>query len=163
MYYLDGRIEIFSLASIHEFRKKLLARLLEHWALETGNDVEGFGSWTLEDEEEEAAAEPDECYVIGHARKDVPDLVIEVEWSRVLGLPKQEIYKRLGVRELWTITNEAKLVIRVLERGRWVVRTRSKVLPALDVVWLFSFTSHPRQSDAVRALRDAMHAKRKRR
>ena len=113
MYYLDGRIEIFSPASVHEFRKTLLARLLEFWALETDNDVEGFGSWTLEDEDEEVAAEPDECYVIGRTRKDVPDLVIEVEWSHVLGLSKQEIYKRLGVRELWTITKEAKLVIRV--------------------------------------------------
>ncbi len=162
MYYLDGKIEILSPASIHEFRKKLLARLLEFWALQADNAVEGFGSWTLKSEREEAGAEPDECYVIGRARKDVPDLVIEVEWSRVLGLSKQEIYKRLGVRELWTITNDAQLVLRVLERGRWVVRTRSKVLPALDVAWLFAFTSHPRQTDAVKALRDAMRTKRKR-
>jgi Uma2 family endonuclease len=163
MYYLDGDVEILRPALEHHSRAKLLARLVELWALETDNDVEGFGSWTLKNEQKNAGAEPDECYIIGRAPKDVPDLVIEVEWSHVLGLPKQEIYKRLGVRELWTITNDAQLVIRVLERGRWVVRTRSKVLPALDVAWLFAFTSHARQTDAVKALRDAMRRRPRRR
>src|SRR5688572_9801954 len=88
----------------------------------------------------EAGAEPDEWYTLGaHDRKDPPDLAIEVEWSRVLGLDKQEIYKRLGVHELWTLKSDGKLVVRVLEKREWAIQTKSKLLPKLDLAWLLSF------------------------
>jgi Uma2 family endonuclease len=160
MYYLDGEIEIVSPSKIHEERKKTLARLLEQWALETGVDLNGFGSWTLKKELDEAGAEPDECYIVG-PDKDVPDLVIEVEWSRTTGLPKHEIYRRLGTRELWTLTSDGRLLVRTLEKGAWVEQTRSKVLPKLDLAWLYSFLEITPQSKAVRALRDAMRKKRR--
>jgi len=96
MYYLDGEIEIVSATKIHEGRKKTLARLLELWAMESGVALNGFGSWTLKAEFREAGAEPDECYIVGDPDKAVPDLAIEVEWSRATGLSKQEIYLRLG-------------------------------------------------------------------
>jgi Uma2 family endonuclease len=156
MYYLDGEIEIMSAAKIHEGRKKTLARLLEIWALETGVALNGFGAWTLKKEIREAGAEPDECYILGETDKDVPDLVIEVEWSRTTGLPKREIYGRLGIRELWTLKNDGKLVIQSLEKGAWVERSASKLLPKLDVKWLCGFLAVEPQSKAVRALRDAL-------
>src|SRR5260370_684206 len=87
MYYLDGEIEIMSPAKTHEGRKTMLARLLEMWAFESDLELSGFGAWTLKKEVREAGAEPDECYIIGRStEKDVPDLVIEVEWSRAMGL-----------------------------------------------------------------------------
>jgi len=160
MYYLDGEIELMSPAKIHEGRKTMLARLLEQWALETDVDLEGFGSWTLKKEVREAGAEPDECYVVGSSEKAVPDLVIEVEWSRVTGLAKHEIYRRLGVRELWTLKNDGSLLVRVLEKGAWAERIKSKVLPKLDVAWLVSFLEHDTQSKAVRALRAGLRKRR---
>jgi Uma2 family endonuclease len=157
MYYLDGEIELVSPTKIHEGRKKTLARLLETWALETGVDLNGFGSWTLKRELAEAGAEPDECYVVGAAdTSDVPDLVIEIEWSRATGLPKHEIYRRLGVRELWTLKSDAQLVVRVLEKSRYVERSESGVFPSLDLPWLLRFLDREPQSAAVRALRDAL-------
>jgi Uma2 family endonuclease len=87
MYYLDGEIEIVSPTKIHEGRKTTLARLLEIWAMESDIALNGFGSWTLKNELRESGAEPDECHIIGDSiEKDVPDLAIEVEWSRVTGL-----------------------------------------------------------------------------
>jgi Uma2 family endonuclease len=156
MYYLDGDIELMSPAKIHENRKTTLARLLELWALETGVALNGFGSWTLKNELREAGAEPDECYIIGNADKDAPDLVIEVEGSRKTGLTKHEIYRRLGVRELWTLKSDGSLVIRVQAKDSWEERTKSKGLPKLDVAWLLGFLSIEPQSDAVIALRDAL-------
>src|ERR1041385_8248892 len=92
MYYLDGEIELVSPTKIHEGRKKTLARLLEIWAIESDVALNGFGSWTLKNELREAGAEPDECYIVGESvDKAVPDLAIEVEWSRRTGLPKWEI------------------------------------------------------------------------
>jgi Uma2 family endonuclease len=157
MYYLDGAIEIMSPARVHEDSKKTLARLLELWAVLVGVDVNGFGSWTLKNEIKEAGAEPDECYIVGRSTdKSVPDLAIEVEWSRVTGLLKHEIYARLGVRELWTLKKDGRLVVRVLEKGRYAEHRKSKVLPKLDLAWLLSFTEIEPQSRAVRALRDAL-------
>jgi Uma2 family endonuclease len=163
MYYLDGEIELVSPTKIHEGRKTTLARLLELWALETGVELNGYGSWTLKKELRDAGAEPDECYVVGAVDKDVPDLAIEVEWSRVLGLPKEEIYQRLGVRELWTLKDNGRLVVRVLQKGRWVEQAGSSVLGALTgarLAWLASFLEIEPQSKALRALRDALRKKR---
>ncbi len=156
MYYLDGEIELLSPTNIHEYRKKTLARLLEQWALETETNLNGYGSWTLKNAPKEAGAEPDECYVLGNrGAVDVPDLVIEVEWTHK-GTSKTEIYRRLGVRELWTLEKDGALVIRALEGDRYVETTTSKVFPALDVALLVSFLPREPQSEAVRALRDAL-------
>jgi Uma2 family endonuclease len=156
MYYLDGEIEIMSPAKIHEGRKTTLARLLELWAMMLGIPLNGFGAWTLKNEIREAGAEPDECYILGHADKDRPDLVIEVEWSRQTGLAKQEIYRRLGVRELWTLKSDGTLVVRVLVKGNWVERTKSKLLPKLDLPWLLGFLAIEPQSKAVAALAEEL-------
>lgn len=161
MYYLDGAIEIVSPAKVHEDRKKTLARLLELWALERDVDLNGFGSWTLKKAVKKAGAEPDECYILGRAiEKDAPDLAVEVEWSRTTGLAKREIYARLGVRELWTLKNDGRLVVSVLERAKYVERAGSKLLPKLDLDWLLAFADLRPQSRAVRALRDSLRKKR---
>lgn len=159
MYYLDGEIELVSPARDHEDRKTKFARLLELWALEMDVDLNGYGSWTLKKEIKEAGAEPDECYILGPPEgRDVPDFAIEVEWSRKTGLPKEEIYLRLGVRELWTIKANGELVVRAAEGGRWAVTEQSRLLPQLDLSWLMSFLDVEPQSAAVRALRDALRA-----
>ena len=162
MYYLDGAIEIMSPTKIHEDRKTTFARLLELWAVEMDVELNGFGSWTLKKELKEAGAEPDECYILGRSTdKEIPDIAIEVEWSRTTGLVKHEIYRRLGVRELWTLKKNGRLVVRVLEKSAYVERTASKLLPKLDLHWLLSFADLEPQSRAVRALRDALRKKRR--
>ena len=160
MYYLDGSIELMRPAKIHEGRKTMLARLLEQWAIESDVVLEGFGSWTLKKELREAGAEPDECYILGSGEGDVPDLAIEIEWSRATGLAKHEIYRRLGVRELWTLKNDGTLLVRVLQRDQWVEATKSKLLPQLDVTWLLSFLGHETQTEALRALRASLRERR---
>jgi Uma2 family endonuclease len=166
MYYLDGEIELVSPTKIHEGHKKTLARLLEIWAMESDIALNGYGSWTLKKELREAGAEPDECYILGESEteteKAVSDLAIEVEWSRATGISKPEIYRRLGVRELWTLTSSGRLVIRILEKGEWIEHARTKLFPKLDLAWLTSFLEVEPQSKAVRALRDAMRTKKRR-
>jgi Uma2 family endonuclease len=163
MYCLDGEIELVSPTKTHEGRKATLARLLEIWALESDVALNGFGSWSLKNELREAGAEPDECYIVGDSiEKGVPDLAIEVEWSRITGISKPEIYRRLGVRELWTLKSDGRLMIRTLEKGAWVEHARSKLFPRLDLSWLCSFLDIEPQSKAVRALRDALRTKKRR-
>jgi Uma2 family endonuclease len=163
MYYLDGAIELASSTKAHEGRKKTLARLLELWATESKVALNGFGSWTLKNEIRETGAEPDECYIVGDATEQgIPDLAIEVEWSRAIGLSKPEIYRRLGVRELWTLKIDGRLIIRILENGEWSEQSRSKLLSRLDIAWLLSFIDVAPESKAVRALRDALRTEKRR-
>jgi hypothetical protein len=46
-----------------------------------------------------------------------------------------------------------------MEKGRWVMRAKGRVLPTLDIVWLTSFLETEPQSKAVRALSQAVRKK----
>jgi len=82
--------------------------------------------------------------------------------ARATGLDKQEIYRRLGVRELWTLKSDGTLVVRMLENDAWVEAAKTKLLPKLDLAWLVTFLDITPQSKAVRALRDALRTKKRR-
>jgi hypothetical protein len=59
--YLEGALEIRTNSRDHETLKKLLARLLEAWADETGVELEGGGSKGLRrGEKEKLAVQEDE-------------------------------------------------------------------------------------------------------
>ncbi|MCK6551851.1 Uma2 family endonuclease, partial [Myxococcota bacterium] len=99
MTYLAGELELMSPSRSHEEIKKLIARLLETYALESGLVLEGYGSMTMRSAPDERGAEPDECYALG-GKKDRPDLAIEVVWTS-RGLDKREVYRKLDIPELW--------------------------------------------------------------
>lgn len=156
--YLDGELEIMSPSIHHERRKKLLARLVEAYAEEQGLALNAYGSWTLKDRTADAAAEPDECYVLGTHVPDRPDLAIEVVWTSG-GLPKLEIYRRLRVREVW-IYEDARLRFFRLRGERYREVPRSVLLPELDATLLASFVEERDQTAAVRAYRAALRVPR---
>lgn len=155
MYYLAGRVELMSPSEGHEGLKTMLARLLEAWADHHAIELNGFGSWTLKSPPAEVSAEPDECYVLDAPRKDLPDLALEVAWTRG-GLKKLDIYLALGVREVWMIDKRHEVVVFARQGDRYERIPRSDLLPALDLVWLASFLAAPSQSQAVRQLRASL-------
>lgn len=157
LYYLKGAIELMSPSRSHEAIKTTLARLLEAYCDERGLELSGYGSWTLRSAPKERGAEPDECYMVGAIDKDAPDLAIEVVWSHG-GLDKLEIYRGLGVAEVWVWDREDGLRIFALGDEGYTPGERSRLLPELDPAWLASFLDRPTQSQAVRALRAAMRA-----
>ncbi len=55
---------------------------------------------TLKSPPSQSGLKPDECYLVGDQDKAVPVLAIEVVWTSG-GIDKLEIYKRLGVGEVW--------------------------------------------------------------
>lgn len=157
--YLDGVLELMSPSRSHELIKTNLARLLEAYALELDIDLTGFGSWLLKESHGEAGLEPDECYVLGDAEgRARPDLAIEVVWTSG-GLNKLEIYRRLGVREVWWWEDE-KLRVYELEGERFVERPTSRLLPRIDLSLLAKHATTLRQTAAVRALLDELRAAR---
>jgi len=151
MAYLEGALELMSPSRDHERIKSYIGRLVEAYALERGIDLSPYGAWTLKNAPQASAVEPDECYILGDQAKDVPDLVIEVVWTSG-GLDKLEIYRRLGVAEVW-FWKEDRIAIHTLSTDRYEQAERSRLFPDLAVRKLCSFLEHPTAMQAVKAFR----------
>jgi Uma2 family endonuclease len=150
--YIDGELELMSPSTDHEIIKKFVARLVEAYADELGLDLNGVGSWTIKRPEKKAAAEPDECYVLGPvAGKKKPDLAIEVVWTSG-GLDKLDVYQRLGVKEVW-VWQKGRIRVFLLAGKRYEPRETSELLPDLDVALVARLATSESQGAAVRELR----------
>jgi Uma2 family endonuclease len=156
--YLKGVLELMSPSQEHEFLKSLIGQLVEVWCLERDIPFSAYGSWTLEKKDVERGVEPDECYVFGADARGAerPDLAIEVIWTSG-GLDKREIYRELGVRELW-FWRRGHLTAHALRAGRYEEIPGSEVLPGIDLSVLASFLDRPTASQAIREYRVAIQA-----
>lgn len=153
--YLDGAMELMSPSRDHERIKSYLGMLIEAYALERDIDLSPYGGWTLRNAPKAAGLEPDECYIIGaDQRAERPDLAIEVVWTHG-GLDKLEIYRRLGVSEVW-VWREGVITVHALRDGTYQPVEQSTQLPGIDVRLLGSFLDHPTAMQAVRAFRKAL-------
>lgn len=152
--YRDGVVELMTPSTSHEKIKTLIARLLEAWAEEKGLELNGVGSWTVKDEEKELGLEPDECYVIGDRDPPRPDLAIEVMWTES-GLSKLEIYRGLGVPEVW-LWRRGAIEVHVLTGDQYELRPRSTLLPELDLELMRRYLDVRQQTKSVREYRAAL-------
>jgi Uma2 family endonuclease len=120
--------------------------------------LEGYGSWTLKDEREERAAEPDECYTIGGrpaSETDRPDVAIEVIWTSG-GIDKLEVYRKLGVREVWFYERGTLRFFALRAGDQYHEIACSELLPQLPVDVLLECLREPDQTSALRALRSKL-------
>ncbi|MEH1853620.1 MAG: Uma2 family endonuclease [Nostoc sp.] len=97
--YLDEILEIVSPSIRHENIKKRLAILIERYLYLKRIRFNPMGSSTIKKELKQAGVEPDECYSL-YEQKNIPDLAIEVNITSG-SIDKLEIYRRLGVAEVW--------------------------------------------------------------
>lgn len=157
MSYLEGALEIMSPSKDHERIKSHFGLLVAVYALERDITFSPYGSWTLKSAAKRSGVEPDECYIVGHDQsKEVPDLAIEVVWTTG-GIDKLEIYRRLGVGEVW-FWKEGRIDISLLRQDRYEQAHRSALFPDLDVALLCAFLDYPTASQAMKAFRDALRA-----
>jgi len=158
--YLDGVLEIMTTGFRHEIGKKLLARLVEAYAEERGVSLNGAGNMTFKKKAKQAGLEPDECYWLGKIRP-APDLAIEiVETSG--GIDKLEIYRRLGVREVW-FWIEGRIWAYARDAGPYREVRASTLMPELDLEELARIvvtTEDDEQTEAVRRYRHALRGAR---
>lgn len=155
--YLEGTVELMAPSRYHELDKTRLARLIEAWADEHDVVLEGYGSWTVKNEEAERGAEADECYVIGAHDPDrivAPHIAIEVVWTSG-GIDKLEVWRKLGVREVW-IWDAGALTFHALRGERYEAIERSELLPELDPALLVEPMGAASQTAAIRQLREAL-------
>lgn len=153
--YLDGAMELMSPSRDHERLKSYIGRLVEAYALQRDIDLSPYGAWTLGRAPKSSGLEPDECYIIGSdQRAERPDLAIEVVWTSG-GLDKLEIYRRLGVPEVW-VWRGGVLYVHVLRGSAYEQVDRSEQLPGIDLALLASFLDYPTVIQAVKAYRAAL-------
>ena len=138
----------------HEQSKSDPGHLLETWCIDRGIEIRPFGSWTLTREENEGAAEADECYIFGTEPRERPQLAIEVEWTRG-GIDKLEIYRKLAVDEVW-YWRKGVVEIYILTDETFARVQRSRLLPHLDVELLASMLDRDTLTQAVRDFRKAL-------
>jgi Uma2 family endonuclease len=154
--YCEGELDIMVTSPEHERIKKMLARLVEIYAVERGVDLNGYGSTTFRKRARERGLEPDECYVLGTPLVEVPDLAIEVALTSG-GLDKLDVYAGLAIPEVWLWREGAVEVWRLASTGGAYDRhPRSVLLPDLDLDALARFVAWPSQTAAVRAFRDTL-------
>lgn len=154
--YLDGELELMSPSINHEIFKKTLARLLEAYAEERGIELNGYGSWTVKSAKDKLGVEADECYVVGlrDGPPTIPDIAIEVVWTSG-GIDKLEVYRGLGVPEVW-FWQKGALRFFLLRKDGYLASARSRLLPDLDPALIARCMGESSQTQAVRALRAAL-------
>jgi Uma2 family endonuclease len=152
--YLEGAMELMSPSKDHERIKSYIGCLVEAYALERGVDLSPYGAWTLKSPPKQSGLEPDECYLVGDQGKEVPDLAIEVVWTSG-GIDKLEIYRRLGIGEVW-FWKDARIEVHVLREQDYERTDESRLFPELDLELLCSFLDRPTALQAVKAFRDAL-------
>ncbi len=156
--FLEGVLELVRPSKEHEAVKSLVGCLVEVFCLERGVEFSPFGSWTLESKEAGRGAEPDECFIFGRREGEVtrPDLAIEVIRSSG-GLDKRDLYRKLGVKELW-FWKRGRFSVYVLRDGDYQERRASEVLAGIDLDELGAFLDRPTASQAMREYAAALRA-----
>ncbi|PSN10333.1 hypothetical protein C7293_28530 [filamentous cyanobacterium CCT1] len=151
--YLEGMLEIMTNSSEHEELKKMIGMLVEAYFQETRTRFHAGGSTTFRRAAKQRGLEPDECYCLGQ-KKEFPDLAIEVIITSGL-INKLEIYRGLGVAEVWQWQAGQFLIYHLRSQGYELTKT-SELLPDLDMALLAQYVKPEEQFDAVMAFRDAI-------
>jgi Uma2 family endonuclease len=156
--FLEGVLELMTPSRTHEVVKSMIGRLVEAWCSEKGTDITAYGSWTIESKDSERGAEPDECYVLGDNPDPIrPDLAIEVIWTSG-SIDKLEIYRKLGVREVWVWRNDV-IQVHALRGEHYVALEGTELLPGIDLAHLVTFIDITPMTRAVREYRAQLRAK----
>jgi Uma2 family endonuclease len=150
--YDDGRMELMVLTNLHEQGKKIVARLVETYALARRIEIVGVGSVTLKKKEKRQGLEPDECYYVqtpapamrvmqlNLKKYPPPDLGIEVDITRS-SIPRQPIYATMKVPEVWRFDGERVTVLLRQANGKYKPAARSLAFPKLPIAELNRFIS----------------------
>jgi Uma2 family endonuclease len=153
MTYLQGELEIMTTSRLHEVTRKQIARLLELFCLERDIPLFGYGQMTYQDEETERGLEADESYA-REKDKLIPDVALEVVVTRGL-LDKLEVYRGLGIREVW-VHEAGKFRVLTLRGDHYEAIPLSEVLPEPDLTRIAYFAEQADQHAALRAYRDEL-------
>ena len=144
--FLDGTLEIMSPSRRHEISTENIGGLLEAYLEEKRIRFWRLGSTTFRQNKKRGGTEPDKSYCL-ETEKEFPDLAIEVIVTSG-GLDKLEVYRRLGVAEVWFF-QKSSFSVHCLQKDSYEQVLASELLPDLDLVMLAKYAM---QDDPLEAL-----------
>lgn len=149
--YLEGVLEIMAPSRKHEAKKDNIARLLGVYFEETRTRFYGLGSTTFREGMKARGVEPDTCFCIG-SEKEFPDLAVEVVETSG-GINKLEVYKGLGVPEVW-FWKKGQFEVYCLRDEDYEKVSVSELFPNFDLNLLATYVQNPEPLDAVIEFRE---------
>jgi Uma2 family endonuclease len=163
--YVDGRLELTTVSSLHDRIKYLLGRIIDTVTEELGLEVVGQGETTIRRRDLDRGFEPDAWYYIQNAARmrevrelnfevdPPPDLAIEIEISRSL-TDRIALYSSIGVREIWRFDGESLRILHLLPDRSYVERPMSLAIPALAGAEVIRVLSEAESADTTTVFRN---------
>src|SRR4051812_15641303 len=148
--YDRGTLEVMTLSIEHERYKMVIGLMMGAIALAFKTAMTNGGSSTLKRYSKKKGLEADQCYWIANEpavrtkkRIDLrtdppPDLVIEIDVMHAV-IDRQNIYRALGVPELWVLKQNTGLSGYRLHDRKWEPVERSLSFPSIRVADLNPF------------------------
>lgn len=147
--YDRGSLEIVMPLEIHEFSSRMIGLFIRILVVELGLKIKTLGSTTLDREDLDRGAQPDNGYYIQNyaevAGRDIdlsqdppPDLVVEVDISHS-DLDKNQLYAAMGVGEFWRFNGRELRIYGLEEDGQYQELETSPTFPLIEKADLYRF------------------------
>jgi Uma2 family endonuclease len=155
--YLEGELELTSLCLLHRSASRRLNSLLGAFALERGIELLGSLACSLQSQTLGRGIEPDGGYRLGPSSPEedtVPSIALDVVVTPG-GIPRLEVYRGLGVQEVWFWRDEQLKFYAARDHGFEQVEY-SELLPAFDPTLVGRFMQGSHDQEAVQAFRQVV-------
>ena len=158
LLYLDGDLTLMSPSMPHECHSRLLGRFVPEVAAGLGLPCSGIGSTRLGREVLNVGVEGDQVFYLdslaavrGKVKLDLnvdppPDLAIEVVVTHGAE-GALEVYRRLGVPEVWVFTLDRLAFLRLGEDGTYAESAESRAFSMLRADEVFGWVDQPPLTD----------------
>lgn len=161
LIYDRGTLEVTMPLEDHEYARELIGLFIRILVGEMGMKLKSMGSTTLNREDLDRGAEPDNGYYIQNQplvagrnvnldRDPPPDLVVEIDITHT-DIDKNRLYAAMGVPELWRY-NGRDWRIYQLQEGVYIECDRSPTFTPVEKEHLYRFLE--------RAIEDEIEAER---
>jgi Uma2 family endonuclease len=153
--YGEKTLTIMSPSRNHEIYKKNIGILIETYCFAKQIQFYPLGSTTFRNPTAKKGIEPDQSYCFNNP-KEIPDLAIEIIITSG-GINTLEIYKGLGVAEVW-FWGKKQLKVYVLEEKEYQQVNKSSLFPDLDLDLFVSYITTDEPLKAVLEFRKLIEA-----
>ncbi len=128
--YDEGTLEMMSPGQEHDWLGKLIARMIEAFALASDQPIKSIGSTTIRAAKGGRGLQPDQTYYLAHEPlvrgKDTydpetdppPDLAIEVDVTNT-SVPRMPVFAEIGIPEVWRLDNRRRLHFYRLKKTKY--------------------------------------------
>lgn len=154
--YSGGTLEITMPLEDHEYASELIGLFIRILVGEMGLKLKSMRSTTLDREDLDRGAEPDNAYYIQNqpivagrnvnlAHDPPPDLVVEVDITHS-DIDKNQLYAAMGVPEFWRYNGQVWFIYQ-LQGNTYQECNRSPSLPMVEKDDLYSFLQQAQQDE----------------